>query len=338
MTQSIVRRWSNPETILVVTNLLEGPSVMHHAIYQARLSGAKILLVHVVRPSTLRSDPGAGMPCMLPSPALRVVQATLDNMVRAFEREGILCEPVILRGIPTEQIPLLVKCRGVERVLVAARNARGVERLLMGSVAEELAAVLDIPVCIIGQGAHPGPRLEIPPGRILVATSFRPSSSLCVSFACAFAEEHHARLTLLHVLESAGLCGGSQYVEAQVATGAARQKLVDGIPGRARERCEIDLEVRVGDAATEILEVAGSIHHDFIILGSPPDSIVSRILGSSVIHRVVSEANCPVITVKLADLTVRTNATHEPFYAQPDSLHAESSALTSVGSAARTGN
>jgi nucleotide-binding universal stress UspA family protein len=337
MTQSTVRRWSNPETILVVTNLLEGPSVMLHATYQARLSGAKILLVHVIRSSTLRADPSPGMPSMLPSPALRVVQATLDNMVRAFEREGILCEPVILRGIPTEQIPLLVKCRGVERVLVAARSARGVERLLMGSPAEELAAVLDIPVCIIGQGAHPGPHLEIPPGRILVATSFRPGSSLCVSFACAFAEAHHARLTLLHVLESARLCGGSQYVEAQVATGAARQKLSDGIPGLFRERCEIDLEVRVGDPAAEILEVAGSTRYDFIILGSPPASIVSRILGSSVIHRVVSEANCPVIMVKPVDLTVKAT-THELFYAKPDSAKQESSILTPLRAVARTGN
>ena len=337
MTQSTVRRWSNPETILVVTNLLEAPSVMLHATYQARLSGAKILLVHVIRPSTLRADPGPGMPSTLPSPAFRVVQATLDDLARAFEREGILCEPVILRGIPTEQIPLLVKCRGVERVLVAARSARGVERLLMGSPAEELAAVLDIPVCIIGLGAHPGPHLEIPPGRILVATSFRPSSSLCVSFACAFAEEHHARLTLLHVLESARLCGGSQYVEAQVATGAARQNLSDAIPELFRERCEIDLEVRVGDAATEILDVAGSVRYDFIILGSPPDSIVSRILGSSVIHRVVSEAKCPVMTVKPVDLAVKA-AIHELFYAQPDSSHAESSALTTVGSVPRTGN
>jgi nucleotide-binding universal stress UspA family protein len=207
----------------------------------------------------------------------------------------------------------------------------------MGSVAEELAAVLDIPVCIIGQGAHPGPRLEVPPGRILVATSFRPSSSLCVSFACAFAEEYHARLTLLHVLESARLSGGSQYVEAQVATGATRQKLATCVPGQAKEASQIDLEIRVGDPATEILEMARSIHHDFIILGSPPDSIVSRILGSSIIHRVVSEATCPVITVKPADLTVRTNATHELFYAQPDSLHQESTALASPGPIARTG-
>ena len=337
MTQNTVRRWSNPETILVVTNLLEGPSVMLHATYQARLSRAKILLAHVVRPSTLRANQGAGMPSTLPSPALRAVQATLDDMVRAFEREGILCEPVVLHGIPTEQIPLLVKCRGVDRVLVAARNARGVERLLMGSVAEELVAVLDVPVCIIGQGAHPGPRLEVPPGRILAATSFRPGSSLCVSFGCAFAEEHHARLTLLHVLESSRLCGGQQYVEAQVAIGAARQKLVHGIPGQARERCEIDLEVRVGDAATEILQVANSAHYDFILLGSPPDSIVTRILGSSVIHRVVSEANCPVITVKPVDPTVKA-ATHELLCTQPDSSQAESLALTAVGSAPRTGN
>ena len=336
MMQSIVRRWSNPETILVVTNLLEGPSVMLHATYQARLSGAKILLVHVIRPFTLRADPDAGMPCTLPSPALRVVQTTLDQMTRAFEREGILCEPVILRGIPTEQIPLLIKSRGVERVLVANRNARGVERLLMGSVAEELAAVLDIPVCIIGQGAHPGPRLEVPPGRILVATSFRPSSSLCISFACALAEDHHARLTLLHVLESSRLRGGSQYVEAQAATGAAGQKLADSIPAGARERCEIDLEVRVGDAATEILDVASSVHYDFIILGSPPESIVTRILGSSVIHRIISEANCPVITVKPVDMTVKA-MTHELFHAHPDSLHAESPALKYLGSA-RTGN
>src|ERR1035437_8492376 len=333
MTQSIVRRWSNPETILVVTNLLEGPSVMLHATYQARLSAAKIILVHVIRPSALRADPSAGTPCMLPSPALRAVQVALDNMVRAFEREGILCEPVILRGVPTEQIPLLVKWRGVERVLVANRNARGVERLLMGSVAEELAAVLSIPVCIIGQGAHPGPHLEVPPGRILVATSFRPSSSLCVGFGCAFAEEHHARLTLLHVLESSRLCGGSQYVEAQTATGAARQKLEDGISLPARERCEIDLEVRVGDAATEILQVASSVHYDFVILGSPPDSIVTRILGSSVIHRVVSEANCPVITVKPVDVTVQA-ATHELLHAQPDPDIAATKYLRSI---ARTG-
>src|SRR6185437_7137626 len=127
MEQSAVCRWSNPKTILVVTNLLEGPSVILHATNQARLNRAKILLVHVTQPSTSRAEPGC-----------RVAQAALENMLKTFEREGIPCESFMLRGIPTEEIQSLVKSRGVDRVLVGARNARGVERLLMGSVAEEL--------------------------------------------------------------------------------------------------------------------------------------------------------------------------------------------------------
>src|SRR5665213_4531477 len=148
MTQSTIRRWSNPEVILVATTLLEGPSVMLHAVYQAKLSGARILLVHVVRPSDLRASSNAATPFVLPSPAFCAVQVALNQMAKTFQREGIPCEPIILRGVAVEQISLLVKSRVVDRVIVGTRSARGVERLLTGSVAEELAAALDVPVCI----------------------------------------------------------------------------------------------------------------------------------------------------------------------------------------------
>lgn len=318
MKQRTIRRWSNPETILVATNLLEGSSVILHTVYQARLSRAKILLVHVVRPSPLRTNPTAGVPFVQPSPALLEVQARLDQMARAYQREGILCEPIILSGTPTEQIPLLVRSRGVDRVVVATRSPRGVERLLMGSVAEQLAAAMDVPVCIVGHGAHRGSGNDSSPRRILVATSFRPSSSLCVSFACAFAEEHRTHLTLLHVLESVRM-GTSQIEEVEIA---ARQELATCITLHAKERCQIDLEIRVGDPATEILKVANLVRHDFITLGSPPDSIVSRILGSSVIHRVVSEADCPVLTIKPLHSAVMTSTDGllhtEPVRINPD--------------------
>jgi nucleotide-binding universal stress UspA family protein len=323
MTESIIRRWSNPETILVVTDLLEGPSMLLHATHQASLSGAKILLAHVIRPSTLRVGSGMGMPWILPNAALHVVQAALDNMTHMFEQNGITCDPVLLRGAVTEQIPALVRSRNVDRVIVAARNACGVERLLVGSSADGLAAVLDVPVCIVGQSAHhPGLADQSGPGRVLVATSFRPSSSLCVEFASELAKKHHASLTMLHVIESARLCGGPQYMEAQAATGDAYRKLADGVPAATRQQSHIDLEVRMGDVAAEILKLAGAQRYDFIVLGSPPDSVVSRILGSSVIHRIISEAECPVFTVKPINFAANT-AMHEPFYAKPDRLREE---------------
>ena len=45
VTQSTVVHWSSPQLILVATNLHEGQSLLLHAIFQARLSKAKVLLV-----------------------------------------------------------------------------------------------------------------------------------------------------------------------------------------------------------------------------------------------------------------------------------------------------
>lgn len=302
MTQSTLRRWTSPEVILVATNFLEGSSLMIHAIDQAKFSGAKIMLVHVVRPSTLRANSDPRHPCALPISGPSTVQTTLDQMVRSVERYGIPCEPVVLKGAPAEQISLLVKNRGLDRVIIATRSLCGVERLLMGSVAEELTAILEVPVCIVGNHAHPGPNACVTRhGRILVADSFHPSSALCTSFACAFAEVHQAHLTLLHVLDSDRM-GEAQREHARVI---ARQELGAYIPSESKELRHPLVEIREGDAATQILEVASLLPYDFIILGSAPDSRVCRILASTVIHRVVSEAGCPVITIKPLDLKLR---------------------------------
>jgi len=291
--ENTVRRWGNPETILVATNLIEGPGPMLHAVNQAKLSGAKVLLVHVIRPSALRSNANSGL-LTLPHPRLRLIKATLDQMAKAFQREGILCEPMILRGVPADQIRLLIQTREVDRVIVAARHPRGVDRLLIGSLAEELAGTLDVPVCIVGHGARGEFANANSPRHILVASSLRDSSSLCVAFACAFAERHHAAITLLHVLESPRMTA----LQRAQARSAAEQALMAEVSPAARDACRVVVQVLAGDPSAEILHFATAARFDFIVLGSPPDSIVSRILGSSIIHNVVSEANCPVITVK----------------------------------------
>jgi len=299
--ENTVRRWGNPETIVVATNLIEGPAPMLHAVHQAKLSGAKVLLVHVIRPSALRSNPNSGGLLTLPHPRLRVIKATLDQMAKAFQREGILCEPMILRGVPAEQIRLLIQAREVDRVIVAARHPRGVDRLLIGSLAEELAGTLDVPVCIVGHGVRGEFASTNSPRHILVASSLRASSSLCVAFASAFAERHHSAITLLHVLESSRMTA----LQRTQARSAAEQALMSEVSPAARDACRVTLQVLAGDPATEILHLAGAARFDFIVLGSPPDSIVSRILGSSIIHNVITEANCPVITVKPPDPAMR---------------------------------
>jgi nucleotide-binding universal stress UspA family protein len=120
MDKAVLHRWGNPDTILLATNLQDAPHLVPHAIAQAKLSGAKILLVHVIEPECLRTNPAQGMPSVIPGPAVRAVLTKLSRIVKQFQQAGILCEPVVTKGVPGEEVPALVKERVVGRVIVGS--------------------------------------------------------------------------------------------------------------------------------------------------------------------------------------------------------------------------
>jgi nucleotide-binding universal stress UspA family protein len=294
MTESAIAHWSNPQVILVATNLLEEHRLMLHATYQARLSNAKILLVHVAPPSYLRNEAHDDISSIHSSPLLGNVKKRLDDLVNDFQREGIECEPIVLKGLPDEQISLLVKSRSVDRVIVATRNATGVSRLVEDSVAERLIAGLEVPVCIIGRRTHPGAACGTPLGRILFSTSFEANDASAARFASTLAEAHHSQLTLLHVLDTVGMSDQ----ERELARYMAHRRLSALVPREARHRHQPLCLVREGEPATIIVDEAGSMSQNLLILGSPYPSVLSWLLGTSLVHQVVAESQCPVITIR----------------------------------------
>jgi nucleotide-binding universal stress UspA family protein len=294
MTESAIVRWGNPELILMATNLLEGNALALQAINQARLSKAKVLLVHVIPASGSMTEINCGMPVLLPNSLVRNAKAKLDDIAKDFQREGIECEPIVITGLPEEEIPRLVKSRSVDRVVITDRNTTGVARFTAGSVADELIANLEVPVCVIGRRTHlkaaNGPIL----GRVLLATSFRSESSLLAKFAMAVAKLNHSHLTLLHVLDTIGM----SEQDRELGRLAARRRLFALVPNAAMYRNQPFLLVREGDPAAIIMGEASSMSADLIILGSPRTSMISRLLGANVVHRVVAESQCPVITIR----------------------------------------
>jgi nucleotide-binding universal stress UspA family protein len=320
MTQSMIVRWSDPKVILVATNLVEDQTFMLHAIYQAKLSRAKVLLVHVIPPSYLRTEADYGAPFAQPSLVVQNARASLDELAAEFQWEGVECEPVILNGLPEEQIPLFVKSRLVDRIIVAARTASGVERLIGGSVAEALISGVEVPVCIISRHMRTDPACATQPERILLLTSLQSENSMLVSFASTLAELHHSHLTLLHVLDSAGMTEQ----ERELARFNARQKLAGLIPREARHRHQPVLLISEGDATKVILDVAGLTSQDLIILGGAYPSFFSWLLGTNLVYRVIVEAMCPVITIKLS----AGSATEKP--SRRDAIDAGESLVHSI--------
>ena len=294
MTQSAIVRWSSPRVILVATNCLEGQSLLLNSIYQARISHANVLLVHVIPHSHVKADYHGSAPQVLPGPTVRAIKARLDEMAKECQKAGVLCEPIILTGHAAEQISLIVKLRDVDRVIVGTRYVSGVARLVEPSVAEELIATLETPVCVIGRRTHPGDANDHSLGNVLLAASLQAGPSLVANFASALAELNGSRLTLVHVLDTNGMAEQ----ERELVRMAARRKLALMIPSAARHSHQPVLLVREGDPATVILHEAGSLFRDVLVLGSSHSSITPRILGRGIVHRVIGESQCPVIIVR----------------------------------------
>jgi nucleotide-binding universal stress UspA family protein len=294
MRKSTIIRWSSPRVILVATNFLEGQTLLLNAIYQAKLSSARVLLVHVIPHRWLKADIQQCVPSFLPGPAVRAIKSKLDETAKEFSCAGVLCEPIILTGFPAEQIALLAKLRGADRVIVGTRYASGVARLVESSVAEELIATVDAPVCVIGRRAHPRQAYGVSLGNVLLATSLHSHHSLLVEFASALAELNESRLTLLHVLDTKGM----SEQERELARLTVRQSLASLIPSQAGRNHQSVLLIREGDAATVILHEAGSLSQDVLILGSSNYPLTPRLLNNGIVHRVITESQLPVITVR----------------------------------------
>ncbi len=323
MPQSTIVRWSDPKLILVATNLTEDHAFILHSICQARVSQAKVLLVHTISPFYLRTEVADKASVDQPNLVVRDAREKLDQLAAELRREGLECEPIILNGLPHEQIPLFATIRNVDRIIVAARTASGVERLIGGSVADAVISRVDVPVCTIGRHTRSDPSSTFPPCRILLATSLQPGSELLVSFASALAERHESRLTLLHVLDSDHMT----QQDRELARFDVRKKLLGFIPNEARHRHQPVVLIPEGDPTIVIPDATGTLSQDLVILGGPSPSLFSWILGTGVVQRVIDVAKCPIITIRCP-----TNAAMNQEY-RKDAIDTDAALTRSIGSA-----
>lgn len=289
-----LERWADPRVILVATNLADEEILVSEAASQARSDRARILLVHVLRPAAPQPIFHTAIRSPITGSRYAAAWDGLCHMAKMIEWQGAVCEPMLAEGEPAEKIPEVVRTRGVDRVIVATRSMRGLERLIAGSVAEAVMDAVDVPVWVIGPHVPANPFRSTRAGHILLALSLRHDRADYAEFAASLAAKRQSTLTLLHVVDT----GAVEEAAIEVALSAARsrlEKLANSIqPLHART----DIAVRNGAVAHAILEEDVCPGPDFIVMGSPSLGVISKLLGSNVVHGVIAGARCPVITLR----------------------------------------
>jgi nucleotide-binding universal stress UspA family protein len=178
-------------------------------------------------------------------------------------------------------------------LVVAGTHGRGkIQKILVGSVAEEIFRQADAPVLTVGPTAkHQSPK-EVALDNILFATDFGPGAERAAAYALSLAQEQEAHLTSLHVIENDTEHNVPRQREISVAR--MRQLLAHG----SEYCCQPEFRVTFGSAVEEILTAAKESKTNLIVMGAKAQKNLTGHAPLTIAYNVVAKAPCPVLTVR----------------------------------------
>ncbi|MFZ0821285.1 MAG: universal stress protein [Candidatus Acidiferrales bacterium] len=288
----------NLKKILYLTDFSEpSEAALPFAAAVAREYGAKVYAFHVMTPS----------PLVYTTPETTV--ATMEAQEEAAQAEmqradaqlaGLVHETMVENDLGVwPAVERAVSQLGIDMIVVGTHGRSGVERLLLGSVAEEIFRRSSVPVLTIGPWAAHAVHNAAKFRRILFATDFTKESLAAAPYAISMAQENQARLILLHVIRAGHNKGDEKHAEQSIAD--AMYRLLEIVPADAELWCRPEASVQYGTPGDMILDLANERGADLIVMGVRD---AKGHLGAAThaqratAHQVVSHAHCPVLTVR----------------------------------------
>ena len=221
----------------------------------------------------------------------------LQEFAKSHTRNGVQPECFVQEGAMTDSILSFAEAQVVDLIVMGAQGAKGVDRVILGSVAEKVLRKARCPVLVIRKPRHnvvapDGAQGSVRLRRIIFCTDFSDYSHRALEYALSVTVEYDAELTLLHVLQdvpsSANIGETIGIVTKQL------HKLIapaGGKPGNMKTM------VRIGRAYEQILQFATEIQADLLIMAVHGRNALDLAVFGSTTYRVIQLGSCPVLAV-----------------------------------------
>ncbi len=287
------------KNILFLTDF-SGPSeaALPFAAAIARWYGATIYSLYVFTP-----PPYVYTTPELTAAAIEAEEENAKSEMRRVESQfaGLSHESLIGQGLSVwDTVAQTLKGHSIDMIVLGTHGRTGAEKLLLGSVAEEVFRRSPVPVLTIGPGvrstAHNGGRFN----RVLFATDFTAASVAAAPYALSLAVENRARLILLHVMRKPESRNGDKG-RSELSVAEANQQLYEAIEHGAELEGRPEVVVEYGEPAERIVATAQQRRIDLIVLGvrdAEGRLGAATHLERATAHKVVAHAGCPVLTVR----------------------------------------
>jgi nucleotide-binding universal stress UspA family protein len=264
----------------------------------AHAQNARVIVLHVADPLTDPAHPLQGG-LSLDKHQRRLEQFRLDA-------QGIAVEHRVASGDPAALILHTARETSCALIVMGTQARRGVDRLLLGSVAEQVVRNAPCPVATVkspsqesGPEAATQVRAAAPIQTILHPTDFSAPCEAASRVACALARDQSARLVVIHVVGRPPVAPVHMPVPPPAREDP--RATLEGILHRFRASApdlQVDCRVEQGDAATRIVDAARETACDLIVVGTHGRTGLGRVLMGSVAEQILRTAPCPVVTVK----------------------------------------
>jgi nucleotide-binding universal stress UspA family protein len=267
-----------------------------------RLFDAEIVLLHVVAPPPVFPIEGYVPPEVyedLLESGRRDAQERFDRLLGSVTGSGLKLRLRLEEGRPAARILEVATQEAADLLVVGTHGRTGVERLVLGSVADRMVRQASCPVLTARSTPEGGPRREI--RRICYATDFSPTARAAWSWVVALASAAGAEVDLAHVafgpvpdrhLSAEAIGRLAMLLQEQGRMEAERFLEQSTLP---RER--VHVRVMNGVPGEQIVHCAQEHAADLIVMGTHGWSGVVRWMLGSVAHHVIQTAPCPVLTV-----------------------------------------
>jgi nucleotide-binding universal stress UspA family protein len=259
----------------------------------ARRFSSIVELAHVFDPCsvTTHGEASIGPPI---NERRKVSNENLERLRDDFVSSGIETWTVSSEGhrIASELLRI-AKEHDVDLIVTGTQSKSGIDRLILGSTAEQMIRNADCTVLTVGPKAKPVEDTPLIFRNIVYATDFTHAAKKAAIYALSFAEDSGAHLFLCHVIgPQEPTAAGQEFSE-----GGFQRALKEMIPESAYDWCDPECVVEHGYAREEILKLAERVQADLIVLGTRKASFLLTHIERGLTPELLAQAACPVMTI-----------------------------------------
>ena len=184
-------------------------------------------------------------------------------------------------------------------VVLGSHGRRGLRRLVLGSVAEEVVRKAPCPVVTVGRGTlAPDARTD---GTMLVPVDFSEQRFRLLAHARELAPVYGMDVRVVHVVEVEGVPDAYGTYDSPPDPGRlaerARAALDEELDPLRDVGINVSVDVRTGHPANEVLTEAEDCRAAYIMVATHGRTGLERMLMGSVAEKIIRQAPCAVYTV-----------------------------------------